>query len=126
MKHSIVALLILAMILTGSYFSISYTKNISNDLLHTLSSCESEVILDNWESAVEYITISSSIWKTARTRLALLLSHRNLDEISDLFEKVKSLVDLKEKNAYLTENKRLTALVKNLGYADAPTFENLF
>ena len=126
MKQNITAVIICALILTGSYFSMHYTKNISEKILKTLSACEEEVVHENWDEALSRMTISHGLWRKYRPRLALFLPHRNLDEISDLIVKVTSLIHQHEKNAFITENKRLAALVKDIGKSDTLTFANLF
>ncbi len=126
MKQNITAIVILTLILTGSFFSINYTKNISEKLLDTLDMCEIEVTRGNWKTALGHISLTSTLWNKYRPRLALFLMHRDLNEISDLIVRVNSLILINDKNGYITENKRLATLVENIGKGDILTFDNLF
>ena len=126
MKENLTALLILTLIITGSFLSINYTKNVSEKLLSDLKLCEEEVVRNNWTSASTHIDKISAMWKKHKSGLSIVLSHRDIIEITDLIVKVSSLVHTQEKNAYITENKRLTALVESISKQDILTFENLF
>ncbi|MBR5479538.1 MAG: DUF4363 family protein [Clostridia bacterium] len=126
MKQNITALIIFALIISGAVFSLNYTNQVSREITDTLKLCEDYVMQNNWSSATMHISNTKNLWDKYHPRLAVLLSHRELNEISDLIVTVTSLVFLNDKNTFITENKRLTALVENLNKGDSLTFENLF
>lgn len=126
MKQNITAIIIFTLIILGSFFSLNYTESVSKNLLKSIELCETDVTRYNWDSALEHVNVTQALWNKHKPRLAIILAHRQLDEISDLIVTITSLVNLNDKNKFITENKRLTALVKNLSTTDALTFENLF
>lgn len=126
MKQNITALIIFALIISGAIFSLNYTNKVSQEITKTLKLCETDVIQNEWQSATKHISAAKELWDKYHPHLAVLLTHRELNEISDLIVKVTSLVYLNNKNSFITENKRLTALVENLNKGDKLTFENLF
>ena len=126
MKQNITAAVILTLIIIGSFVSVKYTEKVSQNLTYMLNACEDSVLSESWESASHNISQCSKLWDKYKPALSALLTHRELSEISDLIINLTSLVTLRDKTAYITENKRLAALVKKISLQDIITFENLF
>jgi len=126
MKQNITALIIFTLIITGSLLSLNYTKDVCAQISHNQHLCEESVIKEDWIGAAKHIRDTNNLWDEYYPRLAALLAHSDLDKINDLIVSVTSLAILNDKNKFITENKRLMALVESLSKKDILTFENLF
>ena len=126
MKQNITALIIFALIITGSLLSLNNTKSICTKISNNQKLCEEMVLNGDWSGAATQAEATKALWGKYHPRLAILLAHRDLDEINSLIVSTASLAALNDKNAFITENKRLMALVENLRKKDILTFENLF
>ena len=126
MKQNITAFIIFTVIVLGSLLSLHYTKSICTQIEHNQKMCEESVLNDNWSQAIKHIQSTKLLWDKHHPRLAIMLAHRDLDEINSLIVSTTSLALLNDKNTFITENKRLMALVENLRKKDILTFENLF
>ena len=110
----------------SSFLCTNYTKNVGEEMLSALNTCENAVNSDNWSLAEKHIEKAVSIWDSHHAKLAAFLIHSDLDDINDQLIKLKSYVNLNEKKSFITENKRLAALVDDMSHMDALTFGNLF
>lgn len=126
MKHLVTALVILALIAAGAVLCIQYTRCVSEELLDTLDFCEDAVMRGDWRAAQENIALTSALWEKHRPRLAAFLLHSDLNRITDLLIETSAQVELKNRAAFLAQNRRLSALVDEISRMDALTFENLF
>ena len=126
MKHLIAAIVFLAAISLGAWFCTSYTNTVSETLLDSLDICEKSVHNEEWTTALDDIHLTTALWDEYKPRLAVFLYHDILDDINDRLYTVSACVTTKDKTGFIIENKRLTALVDEIGKMDNLTFENLF
>lgn len=126
MKHLTAAVIILLLIISGSYLCIAHTNTVATKIISSLDMCEKAVTSENWIKAKENSQKAISIWDKNKRFFSFYLHHDDLDKITDLLIEVSEIISEKDKEMFKIENKRLKALVDDIRNMDTLTFENLF
>lgn len=108
------------------FASIKYLDNTSQKIDSLLSKVEDHIKSGDWEKAKDWVEKAESEWKKIDRKWALLVEHREIDEIEINMEKLKSFVESKNRDQSMAQLKTVKMLLKYVPENEKPTFENIF
>ncbi|MGB9780369.1 MAG: DUF4363 family protein [Caldanaerobacter sp.] len=106
--------------------SIKYLESTSQKIERILAMAEESIKKGDWEKAKLLVEKSESEWKKIDKKWALLVEHREIDEIEINMEKLKSFVESKNKDHSMAQLKTVKMLLKYVPENEKPTLENIF
>ncbi|HHW57501.1 MAG TPA: DUF4363 family protein [Clostridia bacterium] len=106
--------------------TIRYLDKTSENLNETLSIVEGNIKKGDWEKAKQYIEKVEKQWKKIDKKWALIIEHREIDEIEMNMEKLKSYIETKNKDLSMAQLKTVKMLLKYIPQNEKPTLENIF
>ena len=117
MKTFIVALLVLAILLTGIFIYSGYIEKIDRNLTKIISSIEEHVSDENWDMSEKELKKLINTWKKDEKNLAMFNDHEDLDKIrlaiGELSESIHHKDDEHSQKAIEDIKVLLERLVKN-------------
>ncbi|KKC30405.1 hypothetical protein CDSM653_00495 [Caldanaerobacter subterraneus subsp. pacificus DSM 12653] len=108
------------------FASIKYLDSTSQKIDSLLSKVEDHIKSGDWEKAKDWVEKAESEWKKIDRKWALLVEHREIDEIEINMEKLKSFVESKNRDQSMAQLKTVKMLLKYVPENEKPTFENIF
>lgn len=106
--------------------TIRYLDKTSQNLNEILSIVEDNIKKGEWEKAKRYIEKAEKEWKKIDKKWALIVEHREIDEIEINIEKLKSYINTKNKDLSMAQLKTVKMLFKHIPQNEKPTIENIF
>jgi hypothetical protein len=127
MRHVIpLVVFLLVFIFLLDFASIKYLDSTSKKIDRLLSKVEDHIKTGDWKKAKDWVEKAESEWKKIDRKWALLVEHREIDEIEINMEKLKSFVESKNKDQSMAQLKTVKMLLKYVPENEKPTFQNIF
>ncbi|MEQ2128546.1 DUF4363 family protein [Caldanaerobacter subterraneus KAk] len=127
MRYAIsLVVFLLVFIFFLDFASIKYLDSTSQKIDSLLSQVEDHIKSGDWEKAKDWVKKAESEWKKIDRKWALLVEHREIDEIEINMEKLKSFVESKNRDHSMAQLKTVKMLLKHVPENEKPSFENIF
>ena len=98
------------MITMGGY----YVNSLTGEMLQSLYKNEKYIAKNNWQDAEKEIETIADIWNKNRVCMSMLFNHTVIDKIDASIAKIKSVIQMKEKEEFFYEKSNLDLLLVNL------------
>lgn len=120
---SLVLFIIIVSLLVFNFFSI---QKKSNELKNILQKLEDSIKDENEENINKYLEKASVFWKEKKEALFVVSNHRDLDELSQIFERLKIRIKQKRYDEAVEEIKLAKFYLKDIIANEFPSFSNIF
>lgn len=111
MQRLVIALVIFAALIWGSFWSSNTVKTTVSDMIQHIES--------------DQIDAAYKKWNSAQSLLGSLLLHDELDSISRLFERVYTAQKIDAQDDYLLDRAELITQLQHLPQLENPSLKNL-
>lgn len=126
MKHVVpLIVMIIILIIFVDIASYKYLYTSSNSMEEKLHVIEKDIKNGNWKSAETYVNDLEKTWGKVSSKWAILIEHREIDDIDMSLSKLKSFIDSKNKDLSLAELKTLKELYNHIPSNEKLTLENI-
>ncbi|ADD01757.1 conserved hypothetical protein [Thermoanaerobacter mathranii subsp. mathranii str. A3] len=105
--------------------SFKYLDKTSENLNKMLTKVQQNIEKEHWEEAQKNIKTVEKEWKNINKKWAMLIEHREIDEIEINMEKLKSYVDTKNKDLSSAQLKAIKMLIRHIPQNEKPILENI-
>lgn len=105
--------------------SYKYLNATSNNIEEKLNVIEKNIEKSNWHSAESYVDELEKMWVKTSSKWAILIEHREIDDIDMSLSKLKSFIDTKNKDLSLAELKTLKELYSHIPSNEKLNLENV-
>ncbi|WP_231969069.1 DUF4363 family protein [Thermoanaerobacterium sp. RBIITD] len=105
--------------------SYKYLDTTSKNIDQKLTYIEKDISNNNWNSAKKHINDLEKIWHETNSKWAILIEHREIDDIDMSLSKLKSFIDTKNKDLSLAELQTLKELYSHIPSNEKLNFENI-
>jgi len=116
---------IVAFVLLLDIVSFNYLDKTSENLDKMLTIVQQNIEKENWTEAKKNIDKAEKEWKNIDKKWAILIEHREIDEIEINMEKLKSYVETKNKDLSMAQLKAIKMLIRHIPQNEKPTLENI-
>lgn len=116
---------IVTFILILDIISFKYLDNTSKNLDEMLTIVQQNIEEENWSEATKNIDTAEIKWKNIDKKWAILIEHREIDEIEINMEKLKSYVETKNKDLSMAQLKAIKMLIRHIPQNEKPILENI-
>ncbi|AST56885.1 DUF4363 family protein [Thermoanaerobacterium thermosaccharolyticum] len=117
--------MIIILIIFVDITSYKYLYTSSNSMEKKLDVIEKNIKNDNWKSAETCVNDLEKTWGKVNSKWAILIEHREIDDIDMSLSKLKSFIDSKNKDLSLAELKTLKELYSHIPSNEKLTLENI-
>ncbi|MEG6570163.1 DUF4363 family protein [Thermoanaerobacterium thermosaccharolyticum] len=117
--------MIIILIIFVDITSYKYLYTSSNSMEKKLDVIEKNIKNDNWKSAETCVNDLEKTWGKVNSKWAILIEHREIDDIDMSLSKLKSFIDSKNKDLSLAELKTLKELYNHIPSNEKLTLENI-
>ncbi|ADL69695.1 conserved hypothetical protein [Thermoanaerobacterium thermosaccharolyticum DSM 571] len=105
--------------------SYNYLYVSSSSIEKKLEAIEKDIESEKWSSAKSYVNDLEKTWGKVNSKWAILIEHREIDDIDMSLSKLKSFIDSKNKDLSLAELKTLKELYSHIPSNEKLTLENI-
>lgn len=126
MKRVIVISFILIIIIGASFYSIWYTKQVTNELLMLSNNAETACSELNIKKYCDNINKLSALWESRQLMLSLFIRHDDLENISNHIAALTAIAQREDFNMAIIELYRLNFMLKHIYEHQIPSIDNLF
>ncbi|MEG6567415.1 DUF4363 family protein [Thermoanaerobacterium saccharolyticum] len=105
--------------------SYNYLYSSSNNMEKKLETIEQNIKNEKWMNAKTNADDLEKTWGKVSNKWAILIEHREIDDIDMSLSKLKSFIDTKDKDLSLSELKTLKELYSHIPSNEKLTFENI-
>lgn len=98
------------------------SKNLLEPVQQILVSVEN----NSWEKTDEYLKKTNEIWERINTYWPLLINHKEMDQIEESINRLKSYLKQKDKTQSLAELYNLIYFIKHIPQKEAFNLQNIF
>ncbi|KHO60997.1 protein of unknown function (DUF4363) [Thermoanaerobacter sp. YS13] len=105
--------------------SFKYLDKTSENLNKMLTAVQQNIEKEHWEEAKKNIEKAEKEWKKIDKKWAILIEHREIDEIEINMEKLKSYVETKNKDLSMAQLKAIKMLIRHIPQNEKPILENI-
>lgn len=116
---------IIVLIIVLDLISYKYLDKTSNNLSDMINFVQSDIEKENWSKAEKNIDTMEKEWDKVNKKWAILIEHREIDEIEMNMTRLKSHIDTKNKDLSLAELKSLKMLIKHIPLNEKLSIENI-
>jgi len=116
---------IVAFVLLLDIVSFKYLDKTSENLNKMLTVVQQNIEKEHWKEAKKSIEKAEREWKKIGKKWAILVEHREIDEIEINMEKLKSYVETKNKDLSMAQLKAIKMLIRHIPQNEKPTLENI-
>lgn len=116
---------IVAFVLLLDIVSFNYLDKTSKNLDKILTIVQQNIEKESWTEAKKNIDKAEKEWKNIDKKWAILIEHREIDEIEINMEKLKSYVETKNKDLSMAQLKAIKMLIRHIPQNEKPTLENI-
>lgn len=116
----IIVLILLVDVTSYRYLDVT-SKNIDNKLTFIRSDINDK----KWDNAKRHINELENIWKKTNSKWAILIEHREIDDIDMSLAKLKSYIDTEDTSLSLAELKTLDELYRHIPLNEKLNLENV-
>jgi hypothetical protein len=126
MKHVIPLIAtITILIILVDIASYNYLYASSNSIEKKLDVIEQDIKSEKWMSAKTNADDLEKIWGKISNKWAILIEHREIDDIDMSLSKLESFIETKDKDLSLSELKTLKELYSHIPSNEKLTLENI-
>lgn len=105
--------------------SYNYLYSSSNNMEKKLETIEQNIKSEKWMNAKANADDLEKTWGKISSKWAILIEHREIDDIDMSLSKLKSFIDTKDKDLSLSELKTLKELYSHIPSNEKLTLENI-
>lgn len=105
--------------------SYNYLYSSSNNMEKKLETIEQNIKSEKWMNAKANADDLEKTWGKVSSKWAILIEHREIDDIDMSLSKLKSFIDTKDKDLSLSELKTLKELYSHIPSNEKLTLENI-
>ncbi|AFK85054.1 MULTISPECIES: DUF4363 family protein [Thermoanaerobacterium] len=105
--------------------SYNYLYSSSNNMEKKLETIEQNIKSEKWMNAKANADDLEKTWGKISSKWAILIEHREIDDIDMSLSKLKSFIDTKDKDLSLSELKTLKELYGHIPSNEKLTLENI-
>jgi len=124
-KEVVSAGIILSLIISLSFFTNAYTDRNTAILMSFAEECESAVLSDDWETALESIKKARESFVKTSHALESYLLHEDIERLSDILTNIEISVEQNDKRAAIANVKIFTRRLHELSESDKLTLNNI-
>ncbi|MBR5236212.1 MAG: DUF4363 family protein [Clostridia bacterium] len=125
MKAFIVAMLILSVMVGGSYFYAQWLETKVYELFDMAKVMDAYIFADDWSSCREMLGFFNQKWTTAYPKLSYFMYHNDLDIINQAIYELNRCIEMKNKDIFLLKNKKLQELLLRLPSGEQLSIKNI-
>lgn len=115
--------IVIVSLLVFNFFSI---EKKSEELKSILQKLEDAIKDENDENINKYLNKASIFWQDKKDALFVVSNHRDLDELSHIFEKLKIRINQKRYNEAIEEIILAKFYLDDITANEFPSFSNIF
>ena len=125
MKTFVVAIIILIIMVTGSYIYVCWLDSTVVKLNESLQAMDAYVFAKDWTSCGMTMEEVNNQWKKAFPMLSYFMYHFDLDTINQTINEINRCIEIQNGDMFLIRNKKLQELLKQLTAAEELCIENI-
>ncbi len=126
MKRYLIAILVLAVILSVILVNVSLMDTIAADFRERLEAIETLVRADDWEGAKAGMEAFAEEWDKKKTYLMALLDHQTIDKINLPLERIQGYLEYNDKPPFVAECRVLVETFSDIREGQKISLVNIF
>lgn len=126
MKLYIVLVVTLLVILSLSYWQMSYLEKTKHELKQTLSNLQNEIDEEKYEKTVMNLTKLKEYWKVIQKGWDVFAEHDDVEQVSCAIESLQVYIVEKEKAQALNECVLLLQRLEHIVFSEKLNISNVF
>ena len=125
MKAFVLAMILLAVMVTGVFLFGGYLKGVSEEMLAMTESAAQAADNGQWEQALREAERVEEVWREKTDRLTLLVNHVTLDGVTISVLRLKEFIRCEDKSETMAELAALKHLLGHLHEREQLTLKNI-